>query len=73
MTITAAKRVLRRPVISSSSFACTSEATTHFGLGRSDTIDSLTIRWSDGTSESFDAGGVDRLLVLRRGEGSRGN
>ena len=73
VTITAGKRVLRRPVLSSSSFACASEATTHFGLGRSDTIDSLTIRWSDGTSESFDAGGVDRLLVLRRGEGSRGN
>ena len=73
VTITAGKRVLRQPVLSSSSFACASEATTHFGLGRSDTIDSLTIRWSDGTSESFDAGGVDRLLVLRRGEGSRGN
>ena len=73
VTIAAGKRVLRRPVLSSSSFACASEATTHFGLGRSDTIDSLTIRWSDGTSESFDAGGVDRLLVLRRGEGSRGN
>ncbi len=73
VTITAGKRVLRRPVLSSSSFACTSEATTHFGLGSSDTIDSLTIRWSDGTSESFAAGGVDRLLVLRRGEGSREN
>ena len=73
VTIAAGNRVLRRPVLSSSSFACASEATAHFGLGSSDTIDSLTIRWSDGASESFNAGGVDRLLVLRRGEGRRGN
>ena len=73
VTIAAGNRVLRRPVLSSSSFACASEATAHFGLGSSDTIDSLTIRWSDGASESFNAGGVDRLLVLRRGEGSQGN
>ncbi len=46
-----------------------SEPRAHFGLGDATSVDSIHIRWPDGTAEVFPGGGVDRLLELRKGEG----
>lgn len=48
-------------------------ASVHFGLEKNRSIDAITVRWSDGSIESFTADGVDRLLVLSKGEGARKN
>lgn len=73
VTLKTGKRTLRRPVLSSFSFACASEASVHFGLEKNRSIDAITVRWNDGSLESFTADGVDRLLVLSKGEGARKN
>ena len=73
VTVTTGGRVLRRPVLSSSSFACASEASVHFGLGKTEQVDSLSVHWSDDSTEFFHAAGIDRLLEVRRGEGRRKN
>ena len=73
VTLKTGKRTLKRPVLSSFSFACASEASVHFGLEKNRSIDAITVRWSDGSIESFTADGVDRLLVLSKGEGARKN
>jgi hypothetical protein len=43
-----------------------------FGLGAADRIDSVVVTWPDGSPpEEFKGGAADRLMVLRKGEGSR--
>jgi hypothetical protein len=42
----------------------------HFGIGETETIDTLEVLWPDGTRERFPGGSVDRALVVRRGEGT---
>ena len=73
VTVKAGKLLLHRPVLSSSSFACASDAAVHFGLGKTTGVDFLSVRWSDGSTELFETAEVDRLLTLRRGKGRRKN
>jgi enediyne biosynthesis protein E4 len=41
-----------------------------FGLGKTQRIDAIDVTWPDGSPpERFDGGAVNRLLVLRKGEG----
>jgi hypothetical protein len=53
------------------SYFCSNDPRIHFGLGSADRVDSIQVRWPDGDSaeETFSGGAVDRLMVLRRGEG----
>ena len=39
------------------------------GLGTTTSVDELEVLWPDGTRETFPCEGVDREVVLRRGEG----
>ena len=73
VVVSAGGKVLKRPVLSSSSFACASDAAVHFGLGKSRQVDSISVRWSDGSRELFDTAGVDRLLEVRQGKGRQKN
>ena len=64
-------RVVSRDVQSSYSFCTANDLRVHLGLGSNDAIDSVTVRWVDGTVESFGpVASVDRIVELRRGEGS---
>jgi enediyne biosynthesis protein E4 len=51
------------------SYLCSNDPRVHFGLGKADTIESVTVRWPDGTREAFPGGPADRLLTLTRGAG----
>jgi hypothetical protein len=42
----------------------------HFGIGETETIDTLEVLWPDGTRERFPGGNADRALVVHRGEGA---
>ena len=41
----------------------------HFGVGETETIDRIEVRWPDGSAEVFPGGSVDRSITLRRGSG----
>jgi len=43
----------------------------HVGLGQIDRIDSLHVRWPDGTEEQFAGGPTDRHLVILKGTGQK--
>jgi hypothetical protein len=43
----------------------------HVGLGRIDRVDSLRVRWPDGTEERFAGGSADRHLVMLKGTGQK--
>jgi len=43
----------------------------HFGLGRADTIDKLTVTWPDGVSESIEPPAAGAWYVIERDEGVR--
>ena len=53
-------RGLRRPAADrlgqpGSSYLCSNDPRVHFGLGKADRIDSIQVKWPDGTGESFPA------------------
>ena len=51
------------------SYLAGGHARAHFGLGGRRSIEGVEVRWPDGEVERFPGGPVDRVLVLRRGEG----
>jgi hypothetical protein len=63
------RRVLMRTVTAARSYFSSADLTTHFGLGKAERVDRILVRWPDGAIEHFDGGDVDRLRVVRRGEG----
>ncbi len=63
------RRVLLRTVTAARSYLSSGDLTTHFGLGEAERVDRILVRWPDGAIEHFDGGDVDRLRVIRRGEG----
>jgi hypothetical protein len=51
------------------SYLASNDPRAHFGLGKIDHVDSITVLWPDGREEVFPGTEVDRMIVLRRGEG----
>jgi hypothetical protein len=53
------------------SYLACNDPRVHFGLGKESKVDSVEITWPSGTPkrEAFQAGGVNRVLVVRQGEG----
>jgi hypothetical protein len=54
-----------------SSYLCSNDPRAHFGLGKVDRVDAIDVLWPDGSKEAFAGGPVDRVIVLRKGEGRR--
>ena len=71
VTIEAGGQRQVRPIISSLSFACANEPVARFGLGTAGTVDRIEVLWPDGKIERFAPPGVDGLVTLRQGEGTR--
>jgi hypothetical protein len=61
---------LRREVASASSYLAANDPRVHAGLGSATAVPRATVRWVDGTRESFGPLAADQLHVLRRGQGS---
>ncbi len=51
------------------SYLSSSEPTAHFGLGGTGRIESITVRWPDGSHERFAAAGPGQTMTLRQGAG----
>jgi hypothetical protein len=68
--VVAGGRTKTRAVRSAYSYLAASEPTTHFGLGDATRVDEVTVRWPDGTRETFGSFEADRSVTLRRGAGS---
>lgn len=69
-TVEAGGRKRMRRIDPTGSYLSSGESLARFGLG-DDEVRSLTVRWADGTEERFPVAGVDRVLQVRRGGGSR--
>jgi hypothetical protein len=69
VTVSAGGRRWLRLVNPGYSYLCSNDARAHFGLGRAERVDTIQVVWPDGKMEHFPGGSVDRLVVLRKGEG----
>jgi hypothetical protein len=67
--VTVGGRTLRRGVSPVASYLSSSDPRAHFGLGTATSVDRVEVVWPDGARESFGALAVDRIHVLRPGEG----
>ena len=56
-----------REVRGGSSYESTHDFRVHFGLGRLETVKKLTVRWTDGTTQSFENLSVNRNYRLKEG------
>jgi hypothetical protein len=69
VTVIAGERRWMRVLSPSKSYQSSSEPRVHFGLGGADDVDAVEVLWPDGGRERFEVEGVDRQLVVRRGQG----
>jgi hypothetical protein len=53
------------------SYLASHEPVLFFGLGPATTVDTIDVLWPEGRRETFPGGAVDRLLILRAGEGTK--
>ena len=56
-----------RQVSSGGSYASQSDFRQFFGLGKSSSVDQLTVQWPDHTKESYSNVAADRYYIIRRG------
>jgi hypothetical protein len=59
----------RQDVVSGAVFCSQNDMTLHFGLGAATKIDKLEIKWPDGSVESFDVPGIDKVITFIQGKG----
>jgi hypothetical protein len=71
ITLTAGGRRWTGMINPGGSYLCSSDPRAHFGLGTTGRLEAIHIVWPDGAEETFPAGEVDRVLELRKGEGTR--
>jgi len=69
ITVKVGSRILVNEVRSGSSYISNSDMRVHFGLGASEKIDSVEVRWPSGRRETFNGILVDRIHVLKEGSG----
>jgi hypothetical protein len=67
--IETATRRWSRFVQPGSSYLCSNDPRVHFGLGELTRIPRIRVVWPTGSEESFAVGAVDRLVVVRQGQG----
>ena len=64
-------RTIRRDVRRGHSYLAANSPRVHFGLGRAGRVDEVSVRWLDGTRESFGFFDAGQVVTLRRGRGTR--
>jgi len=68
VTVRLGERTLRRDVRTAYGYCSAHDPRVHFGLGATSRVETLVVRWVDGTTDAFPVGAVDRALVVRRPE-----
>jgi hypothetical protein len=68
VTVRYGSRRQAQEVCAQSSFYSANDRRLHFGLGSETTVD-LTIRWTNGTTETLSKVQADQLIVIREGSG----
>lgn len=66
LTLRLADRTVLREVRSAYSYCSASDPRVHFGLGEHTKVESLEVRWIDGSREKVQVPGVNRIIELRR-------
>jgi predicted nucleotidyltransferase len=69
VTIQAGSRRQVAEVRSGGSYISQNDTRVHFGLGTAATVDRVTVRWPNGTVETFGSAAADRFYVVREGAG----
>jgi hypothetical protein len=76
VTVTAGDSRYVQEVRSGSSYISNNDMRLHFGLGSSNVVTHITVRWPNGETEEFPATTADRFISLTEGTGkpsSQGN
>jgi hypothetical protein len=71
VTMAVRSRTIRRDVRAAYSYLASNDPRVHVGLGQETTAHNVSVRWPDGTRESFGDVPADRITTLRRGASSR--
>src|SRR5262249_56185088 len=66
VTMKVGSRSIRRDVRAAYSYLASNDPRVHVGLGQETTAHDVTVRWPDGTRESFGDLPADRIATLRR-------
>ena len=69
LSIAAGAKKLRRDVRTGYSYLAANDPRVHVGLGDLTNVDSIIVRWIDGTRERFGPFEADRIVEIRRGRG----
>jgi hypothetical protein len=64
-------RKIVRDVISGYSYLAASDPRVHVGLGTTGSVDNVTVRWVDGTMETFGTIQANQVVEIRRGAGKK--
>jgi hypothetical protein len=67
LTLTAGRLTQTRELYPADSFHSQAPSLVHFGLGASDRVDRLTIRWPSGAEQAFTDFAADRHIVVDEG------
>jgi hypothetical protein len=68
IVVKAGERRWRRQINPGYSYLCSNDPRAHFGLGQVEHVDSIDVVWPDEMVETFPGQGVDRVIMLRKGE-----
>jgi enediyne biosynthesis protein E4 len=71
VTVAAAGRKYVQEVRSGSSYISNNDMRLHFGLGSSEKVDAIEVRWPNGVSEGFPGESADRFVTLVEGRGQQ--
>jgi hypothetical protein len=64
--LTVGDRVITRDVRAAYSYLASNDPRVHVGLGDADRVESVTVQWTDGTTDSFGSFAADQIVTLRR-------
>ncbi len=64
VALTAGGRTQRRAIDAGSGYLCQMEPVAHFGLGATDAVERVTVRWLSGREATIDSPAVDQPLVV---------
>jgi len=69
VTVSVGGRSITRLAQPGGSYLSSGDPRAHFGLPAEGVLEALTVTWPDGKAESFSVDGLNRVLVVRKGEG----